>query len=230
MRTPYIPHLFGEEALAKTRDLRGWLNAAVASSIAWPQDDVWVEYDGVGYLLHGARQEGDHYISPCISTHCGRTNPDHALLGLFRFTSVLGFFKRGYVDITLRGSGSHLSRMVDRRQPQTMLQGGNRTFRCNHMPIVEDDQVRRALAFLREGRRLQHVHEPYSFLSFFKVIESQFDTDARIAWVDANLGLLTEQRAVARIAELRGQGIEVNRHLFDSGDAQSHTQAWEGRS
>src|SRR4029077_20092036 len=30
-------------------------------------------------------------------------------------------------------------------------------------------------------------------------------------------GLVTEERAVKRITELRGQGINVNEHLFDSG-------------
>ncbi|WP_426197667.1 methylamine utilization protein MauJ [Massilia sp. DWR3-1-1] len=85
------------------------------------------------------------------------------------------------------------------------------------MPVIEDDQVRKALAFLREGRKLKHVHEPYSFLSFFKVIESQFQANARIAWVEQNLALITEERAVARINELRSQGINVNQHLFASG-------------
>jgi hypothetical protein len=85
------------------------------------------------------------------------------------------------------------------------------------MPVVEDDQVRKALAFLREGRRLERVHEPYSFLSFFKVIESQLESKARVAWVEKNLDLVTEERAVKRINEPRGQGVNVNKHLFDSG-------------
>jgi hypothetical protein len=85
------------------------------------------------------------------------------------------------------------------------------------MPVIGDDRVRKALAFLREGRRLEHVHAPYSFLSFFKVIESQFDSPTRVAWVERNLDLITEERAVKRIKELRAQGVNVNDHLFDSG-------------
>ena len=30
-------------------------------------------------------------------------------------------------------------------------------------------------------------------------------------------GLVTDERAVKRINELRGQGVNVNQHLFDSG-------------
>jgi hypothetical protein len=218
MKTPYVPHLFGADALAKVKGRFGWLTVGVASSIAWPEDDVWIEYDAVEYVLHGARQEGEHSIAPCISTPSEQNDVDQALSRLYRFTSVLGFYKRGYVDITGRTWGTHMIRYSNARDTfTTVLQGGKRGFSCNHMPVIEDDQVRKALAFLREGRRLERVHEPYSFLSFFKVIESQFESKDRVAWVEKNLDLVTEERAVKRINELRGQGVNVNQHLFDSG-------------
>lgn len=43
--TPYVPHLFGDAAQEKLRSTLGWLTAGVASSIPWPQEDVWVLYD-----------------------------------------------------------------------------------------------------------------------------------------------------------------------------------------
>jgi hypothetical protein len=173
MRTPYVPHLFGDDALTKVANRFGWVSAGVASSIAWPEDDVWVQYDGVEYLLQGAAQDGEQRLAPSISTPAERDQVDEALARLYRFTSVLGYYKRGYVDITGHIWGTRIIRYSDPREGVT-LQHGKRRFNCSHMPIIEDDQVRKALAFLREGRRLRHVHEPYSFLSFFKVIESQF--------------------------------------------------------
>ena len=218
MKTPYVPHLFGADALAKSADRAGWLTVGVASSIAWPVDDVWVQYDGSEYLLHGVRQEGERRIASSVSTPAVREEIDEALSRLYRFVSVLGFFKRGYVDITSRHWAGHVMRNVTLGDSfGTLLQGGERGFSCNHMPVIEDDQVRKALAFLREGRRLERVHEPYSFLSFFKVIESQFRPRDRVAWVEDNLALVTQERAVNRINELRGQGVNVNQHLFDSG-------------
>ncbi|VWC75880.1 hypothetical protein BLA39750_00867 [Burkholderia lata] len=204
--------------MAKVGDRIGWLTVGVASSVAWPEDDVWVEYDHTEYLLHGARLEGERRIAPCISTPADREQIDEALSRLYRFASVLGFFKRGYVDITGHTWGGHMIRYVSPRDTfTTSLQGGKRSFSCNYMPVIEDDQVRKALAFLREGRRLERVHEPYSFLSFFKVIESQFQPRDRVAWVENNLALVTEERAVNRINELRRQGVNVNLHLFESG-------------
>jgi hypothetical protein len=218
MKIPYVPHLFGADALAKVQGRFGWLTVGVASSIAWPEDDVWVNYDGVEYVLHGARHEGKHAIAPCISTPSDQNHVDEALSRLYRLTSVLGFYKRGYVDITGMTWGTNMIRYANPRDTfTTPLQGGKRSFSCNHMPVIEDDQVRKALAFLREGRRLERVHEPYSFLSFFKVIESQFEPKARVAWVEKNLDLVTAERAVKRINELRGQGVNVNQHLFESG-------------
>ncbi|MDO8653172.1 MAG: hypothetical protein Q7R66_13385 [Undibacterium sp.] len=204
--------------MAKTEGRFGWLTAVVASSIAWPQDDVLVEYDGVDFLLHGARQEDGHRFAPCISTPSTREETSHSLSRLYRFTSILGFFMRGYVDITSSNWGTRIIRYAAQRDNlATMLQNGTRRFSCNHMPIIEDDQVRKALAFFREGRRLEHVHEPYSFLSYFKVLESQFRARDRVEWVGKNLDLVTEERAVARINLLRAQGVDVNNHLFESG-------------
>lgn len=204
--------------MARLQGRHGWLTVGVASSIAWPEDDVSVNYQGAEYFLHGARQEGNHRIAPCISTPSDQDHVDEALSRLYRFTSVLGFFKRGYVDITGRTWGTHMIRYSNPRDTiTTPLQGGKKRFNFNHMPVIEDDQVRKALAFLREGRRLERVHEPYSFLSYFKVIESQFDSKDRIAWVEKNLDLVTEERAVKRINELRFQGVNVNQHLFESG-------------
>jgi hypothetical protein len=111
----------------------------------------------------------------------------------------------GYADITSTTWAGHPIGFVARPGRELMLtiQSGRFNFNCNHMPIVEDDRTRKALAFLREGRRLRHVHEPYSFLSFFKVIESQFESRDRVSWVTDALDKLIEEDAVERINELR---------------------------
>lgn len=215
MKTPYVPHLFGEDANAKVQGRHGWLTVGVVSSIAWPQEDVWLLYDGQEYLLRGVTQQGERITSPCISAPCDSDNVDEALSRLYRFVSVLGYFKRGYVDITGWTWGSFPILYVNPPDTVTGSLEGNR-FSCNHLPIIEDDQVRKALAFLREGRRLRRAHEPYSFLSFFKVIESQFVPKDRVTWVEQNLGQL-DGDAARRVAELQAQNIDVNKHLYDSG-------------
>jgi hypothetical protein len=214
IKTPYIPHLFGEAAQAKLKSKIGWLTAGVASSIAWPQEDVWVLYDGHEYVFRGTKG-GEGKQSPCISTPCAHGEIDAAMRRVYVFASVLGWFKGGHVDVTGHLWGSAPVLYASRDTFTTTLDGG-KYFNCNYMPIIEDDQIRKALAFLREGRRLRYVHEPYSFLSFFKVVESQFSSKDRVVWIQANLDQL-DRDAGKRVAELRAQGIEVGKHLFDSG-------------
>lgn len=214
MKTPYVPHLFGSAALEKLKSRQGWLTAGVASSAAWPQDDVWVVYDGHEYVLHGAN-DGEEKRPPCISTPCQRGDVDVASTRLYKFASVLGWFKGGHVDLTgsIWGTGPVL---YGSRDTFTTTLHGGKYFSCNYLPVIEDDQVRKALAFMREGRRLRHVHESYSFLSFFKVVESQLNGRDRSAWIQVNLDQL-DGDAAKRVAELRAQGVDVSKHLFESG-------------
>lgn len=218
MKTPYVPHLFGGDVQAKLREHRGWISAGIATSIAWPWEDVWVEYNGHGYLLRGVDSSDDHRRWPCINTPADHGHIDEAMAKLYHFTSTLGFFMRGFVDVTGYISGSHPTLYGDRNAETTTLLGRGQHFCCNHMPVVDDDRIRMALAFLREGRRLEHVYAPYSFLSYFKVLESQLPTpNDRIDWIRRNLDLVTDERAVRRIQALRENGVDVADHLWKSG-------------
>ncbi|RON15940.1 hypothetical protein BK660_26725 [Pseudomonas brassicacearum] len=85
------------------------------------------------------------------------------------------------------------------------------------MPIIDQENIRKALAFWREGKRLDEVHDSYAFLSFYKVIESQFsEGKKKVTWIKENIEKLTD-RAAKRVAELRSEGVDVSRHLYDSG-------------
>ncbi|MDQ6211521.1 methylamine utilization protein MauJ [Achromobacter insolitus] len=214
MNTPYVPHLFGDAVQEKLKFRQGWLTVGIASSVAWPQDDVWVKYDGHEYVLRGAKG-WEEKRSPCISTPCRQDDIEAGQTRVYQFASVLGWFKGGYVDPTGSIWGTSPMLYGSRDTFTTTLEGG-KYFDCNYLPVVEDDQVRKALAFLREGRRLRQVHGPYSFLSFFKVVESQFSSKDRVAWFQANLDQL-EGNAAKRVAELRAQGVDVSKHLYDSG-------------
>tara|TARA_R110002095_G_scaffold183150_2_gene160366 strand:+ start:1107 stop:1985 length:879 start_codon:yes stop_codon:yes gene_type:complete len=65
--------------------------------------------------------------------------------------------------------------------------------------------------------RLKHVHDSYAFLSFYKVIESQFASpNEKVAWFNDNIEKLTG-KANDRVTQLRTDNVDVNRHLFESG-------------
>jgi hypothetical protein len=216
MKTPYVPHIFGEEVNRRLTSKRGWLTAGVASSIPWPSQDVCITYAGDDYFLRGSERDGKP-SPPCITIAYATTGPDAALAKIYRFTSILSWFEGGYVDVSGYIHGSHPALYGSRTVYSSLGIAGTKSFNCNHMPIIDDDNVRRALAFWREGKRLDEVHDSYSFLSFYKVIESQFaGGKGRAEWITANIDKLTG-RAAQRVTELRAQGVDVSRHLYESG-------------
>jgi hypothetical protein len=215
IKTPYIPHLFGAEAHSKLTEKQGWLTAGVSSSIAWPQDDVWVFYDGNEYVLNGIKSD-DEKGTPCLLTPTSQALRDEATTRLYKFASILSWFKGGYVDLTGTIWGTRPALFGSRDTFTTLLDGG-KFFSCNYMPLIDDEQTRIALAFMREGRRLQHVNAAYSFLSFYKVIESQFkDKNKKIEWISKNIDQL-ENQAKQRVIDLRAQSIDVSKHIYESG-------------
>ena len=217
MKTPYAHHIFGEEVDRKLGRSLGWLTAGVASSIPWPSLDVCIKYAGDEFFLRGSERNGNP-SPPGITIACNPNNADEAIAKIYRFTSILSWFMGGYVDVSGYIWGTHPNLYGNPRLVYSSLGIlGSRSFNCNHMPIIEDENIRKALAFWREGQRLHEVHASYAFLSFYKVIESQFpNVRDKVDWISRNIDRLTD-RAAERVAELRATDLDVSRHLFESG-------------
>jgi len=217
MKTPYANHVFGPEVVQKLQSRIGWLTAGVASSIPWPSTDVCVHYAGDDYILRGSERDGKP-SPPGITIACDEGGADESISKIYRFTSILSWFMRGYVDVSGYIWGTHANLYGNPRVVYSMAGiAGIKSFNCNHMPVIEDEKIRLALAFWREGQRLKEVHASYAFLSFYKVIESQFtDASKKVAWITQNIDRLNG-RAAERVVELRSKNIDVSRHLFESG-------------
>lgn len=217
MKTPYAKHYFGDEVDRKLGGRLGWLTAGVASSISWPTLDVCVQYAGDEYFLRGSERNGQP-SPPGITIACNPNSSDQAIAKIYRFTSILSWFLGGYVDVSGYISGTHPCLYGN---PRTVYSSmgifGAKSFSCNHMPVIDDDNTRKALAFWREGQRLREIHASYAFLSFYKVIESQFSVPRRkVDWISKSINRLTH-KAAKRVAELSETGIDVSSHLFESG-------------
>ena len=228
MRTPYVSHIFGEEVTQKLMSGRGWLNAGVASSIPWPASDVCIEYAGVEYFLRGSEKEGNP-SPPGITVTCGAGKEDEAIANIYRLTSILSWHFNGYVDVSgyIYGGGPALY-----GNPRNVYSEvgtfGEKSFQARHLPIIDDENTRKSLAFWREGKRLARVHDGYSFLSFYKVIEAQFKSKGeKIKWIQDNIPNL-DGRAAERVQELLKNNIDVGRHLFESGRCAVAHASFEG--
>jgi hypothetical protein len=111
-----------------------------------------------------------------------------------------------------------------------VLAGGPHGFDCNYLPLIREERTRRALAFWREGSRLRHLHAGYAFLSFFKVLESQFDRPSdRVDWITATIPKLVGE-AAKRVQELSTECGDIGKQIYESGRcAIAHAQFSDGR-
>src|SRR6185437_1383147 len=114
MAGSYVPHHVGEAVDIKLRNRLGWLTAGIATSIPWPPGDVWVTYDGEDYILRGSRRN-EQPSPPGITIAGDRDNVDDALAKVYRFTSILGWYRGGFVDVSGYTYGSHPVLYGDRR-------------------------------------------------------------------------------------------------------------------
>jgi len=215
----YVAHTFDVTEIQKFCTPGIWLTGAVHHSIPWTCEDVVVCYDGDDFLLRGLKSIGDRSLDACVSMRLSdRAELKEALHKLYRFTSVLGWFHSGYVDVVGHVVGSHPTRYAVGRQPfSAVLWGRPHRFNCNFMPVVSAENTRRALAFWREGVKLRKVHAGFSFLSFFKVLESQFAKKSqRVDWMNAAFPALTDE-AAQRINQIALTESDVGKYIFESG-------------
>ncbi len=227
---PYVLHESGDDVEVHYRSHLGWLTAACSSSIPWPEKDVRVVYDGDDYFLRGVGTRQGRRGTPALTMRCTSGQTLEILAKMYRFASVLGWFKGGYVDIGGYITGSHPVLYSEPQSFVSVVAGGPHGFDCNYMPLVRSEATRRALAYWREGLRLRDIHVGYSFLSFFKVLESQFETSAdRVAWISETLPRL-QGDAGRRVAELAAESGDVGSHIYQSGRcAVAHAQFSDGR-
>lgn len=227
---PYVHHEFGVDAESHYSNSLGWLTAGCFSSIPWPEEDVKVTYDGDDFFIRGVREREGHKSGPAITMRCASGQVDNVIAKIYRFASILGWFKHGYVDVGRYITGSHANLYSESQHFSTVIAGGPHGFNCNYLPLIRDDLTRRALAFWREGARLSHLHAGYAFLSFFKVLESQFDSpNRRIEWIETAIQELGG-RAAERVQELLEECDDVGEHIYKSGRcAIAHAQFSDGR-
>ncbi|MFZ3138894.1 MAG: methylamine utilization protein MauJ [Thermodesulfovibrionales bacterium] len=215
---PYIPHCFGEKLKELYKSHRGWLTCAVHHSIPWPEKDVLVQYAGDDYFLRGLKEHGKELSSACITVRMSdKSDLNNILKKIYVFSSILGWFKRGYVDVVGYTYGSHPILYSSGKQPfMPIMCSGEYGFNCNYMPIVKDNNKRKALSFWREGLRLEHIHEGYSFLSFYKVIESQFKQGKKKGdWINSAI-LTLNGKAGERVKALQHDNVDAGLHVFKS--------------
>ena len=214
--SPYVEHIFDEELKLVIDSQNGWLSCAIHHSIPWPHKNTGVRYLDRLYVFMGVEEKQNPSKSPCLLVKLEqKEETDTVLADVYKFLSILGWYKNGYLDV-IHSTRTHTA-LITEAVKQSYSVSSPLPFNCNYLPIVSKETTRIALAFWREGLKLEHISHSYSFLSFFKVIESQFSkSQKRVSWMNNALNELTGDANVRKL-ELEKMGVDIGKTLYDEG-------------
>jgi hypothetical protein len=191
-----------------------WIVANVLTNSFWPIAAQKVRWRGVDIWIMPITKSSYPAVAMMVPPGKGRAQCEELLM---RFLSMLSWVEeRGFMVDGV--GGGNLPRPMGR-----FKEGGFSIcdeFDLSYFPEVTGERAQRALAFIREGRGLNHAG--YAFLSFYRVLEVAFPKDAaRIAWISAAISGLTGFGVKEALDGIRAQGNatakDIGKHLFKSG-------------
>jgi len=211
MDPPYVRMGDKEEAEALLKQPGPWALGALQQSIGWTQELATVDFKGHTFVL---LPETDQLL-PAIAV---REDPDHGRRLLMEFVSALTWSTPGAVTIQNFTGGSHPFRVAKNTGGRQIVTAHR--FQIDYLPAPDDGNTKLALAFYHEGTTLIHVHVPYSFLSFYKIINLVGGQRgaAQIAWMNERIPQIKGHGTAERLKKLQMDNIDdIGNYLYQSG-------------
>ncbi len=179
-----------------------WLGAHVENDVYWPDTAHSIVFEGVTLFVLPAKLDA----VPAVFVNGYEAQRDELTAKISRFLSAWSWMEgRGVRVIEWLAGGRPF------RFQNSKLNKKTTVYDFEHLPEVLSKEAALALAFFREGLSLDH--EAYSFLSFYKVINSHFSgKNEQRNWIRDNVESLRDREALKRLDELaptlKGQKIQ----------------------
>jgi len=196
-----------EEAEALLKKSGPWALGALQQSIGWTQELTTVDFKGHIFVM---LPETDKLL-PAIAV---REDPDVGRRLLMEFVTALTWSRPGAVTIEQFTGGSHPFRVGKNTGGRQMVTA--HSLQINYLPAPDDANTKLALALYHEGATLTHVHVPYSFLSFYKIINLVGGQRgaAQVAWMNERIPKIKRHGTAERLAKLRADyGDDIGQYL-----------------
>ncbi len=181
-----------------------WSIVAVETNLAWPTKDTYILYGRHNFLL---RPETDEWPAAVCLEHdptVSDTSRTEALCLLREFLSVLCWTEGRYVRELTHGGGGRLIRLGKPGRVQII----NPNFRADHLPEVQHQKGRLALALYREALSVNSI--PYQFLGYFKIINICYQSGSKQKrWIRSALLKITNSEALDRLSVLNDEQGDV---------------------
>jgi hypothetical protein len=193
-----------------------WIVANISTGSFWPVVSQKVHWRGVDIWIMPVMR--GFFPAVAMMVPPGKSRAECEVL-VMRFISMLSWVEEKGFSVEGGGlSGGNLPRPMGREKERGFAISDE--FDLSYFPEVTNPDAMLALALMREGRGINHVG--YSFLSFYKILETAFPKDKmRIAWIAASIAGLSGHGVKEALDGIKAQGItsaeEIGTHLFKSG-------------
>ena len=186
-----------------------WIVAAVDPRISWPTQKQVVQYSDVEFVLFPQSQDDSAAVGLRADQY--GISADEARKWIMRFCSALCWAEGGGIEIVTWSGGS-----LPYRVGKPKWGSVTHFLEAEHLPRVNSDEDKAALAFFREGLSLNNPF--YAFLSLFKSISVVVpDGKQRAEWIDAAIAGLDDHRAKERRDQLIADGQNVGQYIWKEG-------------
>lgn len=193
-----------------------YVMVSVSSGVPWPVDDQLAEFGGRAIRLVPPRRDesGELRAYPLAAIECLPGDSEVTLVRVIRrFVNALSWREQAGIREVSVTYGAPLR--TGTRIPDN---GTTTAFDTADLPDPSDDRARMALAFYGEGMALMHVHIPYSYLSFFKVLNVRFaNGPEQVAWINAQCAADALPHCAERLDAIRKTEPDVGAYLYGSG-------------
>lgn len=197
------------EAARQTEEQGNWMVATVDPRMSWPTQRQLVTFNGKEFVLFPDSSDADQTTAIALRADRYGLSSEEARQEIMRFCSALSWTEGRGISIIAWGGGN-LPRPIGVRRGRVITD----FLEVSDIETPNTAQERAAIAFYREGVSLDNPF--YSFLSLFKVIGALLPKGKeREAWITDALERVDDHRAKDRREELRSQGIDVSKYLWD---------------
>lgn len=192
-----------------------WLNVEIKGHATWPTKETEVLFGGIELLL----KPGSKTMEQSIHVNLKGIAEHEALTLINRFISILSWCDGVPMENLYGFSGSVIPIAIQRDTTRTF--GSCIVDYPFYRDIEQDSKVILALALYREALTVNSV--PFSFLSYFKILnifwKDKYEKGSNeiIEGIKKMLPEIEDKEAINRIEQLRKNGNDVPKYLYESG-------------
>lgn len=209
----YIKHIFGTDVLNFMQQEGSWVIVNIEQTFGWPKDDLLIKIDGRTLALLSTGPEG-RFLPAVASIAKSEKDTIELTKFIYEFLSRLNWVLGGSIRIESTMGGSTPIRTTF----QGKVNYTSNNFRIPFLPANLSDEVKIALALYREGKHLMHVHNGYSFLSFFKIINMVNSIPKKQKdWIKNNfVKIRTDEKVEEWATQIENAGENIEDYLYVS--------------